>query len=71
MLNKSGVVFYDLSYDTKKKGPALLIRDLEGIEVKIRYILNHKHFDINHRTRNVDHNNVYLYIINCKSYVTK
>ena len=60
----------DLLYDIKKKGLGLLIRDLEGLEVKLRYLLNHKHFLINYRTRNVDLNNVYLYITNFGSYVT-
>ena len=54
---------------TSKKGLALLIRVLEGLEVKIEYILSHKHFDMNHRTTNVDHNNVYLHISNFRSYV--
>ena len=40
MQNKSGRVFDDLSYDIKKKGLALLIKDLEGLEVNIRYLLN-------------------------------
>ena len=70
MYNKSGLVFDDLSYDIKKKELALLIRDLEGLELKTRYPLNHKHFVINHITKNVDHNHVYLYTINVRSYVT-
>ena len=70
MCNKSGVVFNDLSYDIKKKGLAPLMRDLKGLEVKIRYLLNHKHFVINYRIRNVDLDNVYLYITNLGSYVT-
>ena len=44
MKNKSGVVFHDLSYEIKKKGLALSIKDLEGLEVKIKYLLNYKHF---------------------------
>ena len=70
MLNKSGVVFDNLSYDIKKKGLAPLVRDLKGLEVKIRYLENHEHFVINYGTRNVDHNNFYLYITNLGSYVT-
>ena len=70
MQNKSGVVLDDHSYDIKKKGLALFIRDLEGLELKIKYLLNNKHFVINHITKNVDHYNVYLYIINLRSYVT-
>ena len=70
MQNKSGRVFDDLSNDIKKKGLALLIRDLEGLELKIKYLLNYKHFVINHITSNVDHYNIYLYIINLGSYVT-
>ena len=70
MQNKSGVVLDDLSYDIKKKGLALFIRDLEELELKIKYLLNYKHFVINHITKNVDHHNVYLYIINFRSYVT-
>ena len=70
MQNKSGRVFEGLSYDIKKKGLALFIRDLEGLELKIKYLLNYKHFAINHRTRNVDPNNVYLYITNLGSYLT-
>ena len=49
---------------------ALLIRDLEGLELEMIYLLNYKHFAINHITKSVDHNNVYLYIINDRSYVT-
>ena len=59
MYNKSGLVFYNL-----------LIRDLEGLELRIEYLFNYKHFVINHITKNVDHYNVYLYIINLRSYVT-
>ena len=72
MYSKSGRVFdfTDLSYDVKKKGLAPLIRDIEGLEVKIRYILNYKHFVINYRTRNVDHNVGNLYITDSGSYVT-
>ena len=70
MQSKSDVVFHDLSHDIKKKGLAPLIRDLKGLEVKIRYLLNHKDFVIKYRTRNIDHNNVYLYITNLGSYVT-
>ena len=72
MYSKSGRVFdfTDLSYDVKKKGLAPLIRDIEGLEVKIRYLLNYKHFVINYRTRNVDLNNVFLYITNLGTYVT-
>ena len=70
MQNKRDVVFDDLSYDIKKKGLAPLIRDLKGLEVKIIYLLNHKHFVIIYRIRNVDLNNVYLYITNLGSYVT-
>ena len=70
MQNKSGVVLDDLSCDITKKGLALFIRDLEGLEVKIKYLLNYKHFVINYRTRNVDINNVYPYKANFWSYVT-
>ena len=70
MQNKSGRVFEDLSYDIKKKGLAPLIRDLQGLEINLRYLLNHKHFVINYRVRNVDLNKVYLYIKNLGSYVT-
>ena len=38
MQNKSGRVFEDLSYDSKKKGLALFIRDLEGLELEIKYL---------------------------------
>ena len=38
MYNKSGVGFDDLSYEIKKKGLAPIIRDLEGLEVKIEYL---------------------------------
>ena len=62
MQNKSGVVLDDLSYDIKKKGLALFSRDLEGLELKIKYLLNYKHFVINHIAKNVHHYNVYLYI---------
>ena len=34
-MNKSGVVFDDLSYDIIKKGLATIIRDLKGLEVKL------------------------------------
>ena len=47
MSNKSGRVF-----DDKKKGLIPLIGDLEGLELKIEYLLSHKHFVMNHRTRN-------------------
>ena len=69
MLNKSAVVFDDLSYDIKKKGLAPIIRDLEGLKVKFRYLKNHYYFVINYRTRNVDHNVGNLYITNVGSYV--
>ena len=46
MQSKSDVVFHDLSHDIKKKGLAPLIRDLDGLEVKIRYLLNHKQFGV-------------------------
>ena len=69
-MNKSGVVFDDLSYDIIKKGLAPIIRDLKGLEVKIIYLLNHKHFVINFRIRNVELNNVYLHITNLGSYIT-
>ena len=62
MQNKSGRVFEDLSYDSKKKGLALFIRDLEGLELEIKYLLNYKHFAINQMPKNVHHYNVYLYI---------
>ena len=64
------ILFDGLSYDIKKKGLAPLIRDLKGLEVKIIYLLNHKYFVINYRIRNVDLNNVYLYITNLGSCVT-
>ena len=70
MKNKSGIAFDDLRYDIRKKGLAPLVRDLEGLKVKIKYLKNHYYFVINYRTRNVDHNNVYLYITNLGSYVT-
>ena len=70
MYNKCGRVLDDLSYDIKKKGLTLFIRDLEGLELKIEYLLNHKHFVINHITKNIDHYNVYLFIINFWSYIT-
>ena len=34
---------------TMKKRLAFLIRGLEGIEVKIKHLFNHKHVVINHR----------------------
>ena len=70
MQNKSGGVLDALSYDIKEKGLAPIIRDLRGLEIKIIYLLNHKHFVINYGIRNVDLNNVYLYISNLGSYVT-
>ena len=60
MQNKSGVILDDLSCDIKKRGLALFIRDLEGLELNIKYLLNYKHFVINHITKNVDQHNVYL-----------
>ena len=63
------MVFDDLSYDIKKKGLAPLIRDLKDLKVKIRYLLNHKHFVINYNIRNVGLDNVYLYITFLGSYV--
>ena len=64
------MVFNDLLYDIKEKGLAPLVRDLEGLEVKILYPFNHSYFIINYRTRNVDRINVFLFIINIGSYVT-
>ena len=51
MLNKNGVVVGDLLNDIRKKGQTLLFRDLEGSEVKVKYLLNHKHLFINYRKK--------------------
>ena len=64
------MVFNDLLYNIKEKGLAPLVRDLEGLEVKIVYPFNHSYLIINYRTRIVDLINVYLFIINLGSYVT-
>ena len=50
MEKKSGVLIEDLSHDIKKKGLVPLIRDKQGLEIKINHLLNHKHFVINYRT---------------------
>ena len=50
-----------------KKGPALSLKDLEESEVKFRYLLNHKHFVINYRKKNIDRNNIYVLIIKLRS----
>ena len=51
MLNKNGVVSGYRLNEIRKKGPVLLLRDLEGSEVKVKYLLNRKHFVINYRTK--------------------
>ena len=45
------------------------IRDLGDLNVKIEYLLNHQHFGINYTKRNVNYNNISLYIINSYWYV--
>ena len=60
----------DISYHIRKKGLAPIIRDPDGLKVKIKYLLNRQHFVIYHRTRNVNHNYLYQIMLKLRSWCT-
>ena len=62
------LLLFFFSYRFRPKNFSNMLRQV--LEIKIKDLLNYTHFVINHRTRTVDHNNVYLYIIYFRSYVT-